>query len=68
MITTIGCMYTTAERSVDTDRMFLAMATTIVRRPVRDLDALDAVAAPDSAGGGPPQASSCSLSAVRAPT
>ena len=44
MITTIGCMYATAEPSVDTDRMFLAMARRSCAA-IRDLDTLDAVAA-----------------------
>ncbi len=44
MITTIGCMYATAERSEQADRMFLAMARRSCAA-IRDLDALDAVAA-----------------------
>lgn len=44
MITTIGCMYATAERSEGADRMFLSMARRSCAA-IRDLDALDAVAA-----------------------
>jgi len=44
MITTIGCMYATAERSEAADRMFLAMARRSCTA-IRDLDALGAVAA-----------------------
>ena len=44
LITTIGCMYATAERSEEADRMFLAMARRSCAA-IRDLDALDAVAA-----------------------
>ena len=44
MITTIGCMYATGGRSEEADRMFLAMARRSCAA-IRDLDALDAVAA-----------------------
>ena len=44
LITTIGCMYATAERTEDADHMFLAMARRSCAA-IRDLDALDAVAA-----------------------
>jgi hypothetical protein len=44
MITTIRCMYATVERTEEADRMFLAMARRSCAA-IRDLDALDAVAA-----------------------
>ena len=44
MITTIGCMYATAERSEGADEMVLSMARRSCAA-IRDLDALDAVAA-----------------------
>ncbi len=40
MITTIGCMYATAERSREADAMFLAMARRCCAA-IRDLDSLD---------------------------
>ncbi len=66
MITMIGWAYATAAPSASADAMFLAMATRSCAAP-RDRGSLELVARARR-GGGRPQASSRSLSAVRAPT